>query len=467
VLTFVSKYATAAHLALLTVAPLFLFPFCGEGEIAKVLFWLSLLVASWVVMEPSPIGDEYPHDARRRFAAEVVKDPLFWFSVVLVVFAFVRSVNGGVRLAYDAEAVEWSLRNPAVGVLPGCVDGAGILPFAACVALLVGLQGFRHSIDGGASVAYLVAASIFAGISAIVAVCAFAFGNQSVASLVKCEYLNPTFIGTAYGVHLAGGLVALFCCVERRWVAAEMIVAVGMAASTLGLVFFAPIATILVFGILFLVLLLVSAVLSRHAISSAGWLRCMILLLPTVIVAIVAFMLDSDFAFMSAKREALLSFSILPDGFREVRDALSGISLRAWKDCPWLGTGLGAFPLKMRFVATQADWSVVSPFQCAPCNGFWAFLVERGVIGASFLVVGTAILAWTYIARLVFSRSPRRWRGIHFLAPLTMLALVAVALVDCSFMRADVLLAGGAAMALSSAALPAEGRCGKTDEEVS
>ena len=75
----------------MTVAPLFLFPFCGEEVIAKVLLWFSLLGAVWNVMSPSVKGNERPHDARLRFAYEVVRDPLFWAGLVLVAFAGIRS----------------------------------------------------------------------------------------------------------------------------------------------------------------------------------------------------------------------------------------------------------------------------------------------------------------------------------------------------------------------------------------
>lgn len=77
--TLITKYGLAAHLALLTVAPLFLFPFCGEGTITVVMLWLSGLAFIWILMEPSVLAGEVLHDARNRVSANMFRDPLSGF----------------------------------------------------------------------------------------------------------------------------------------------------------------------------------------------------------------------------------------------------------------------------------------------------------------------------------------------------------------------------------------------------
>ena len=86
----ISKYGLAAHLALLAVAPLFLFPFCGAVWTARVLLWLSFLAFVWTLVEPSRRQGEMLHDARFRVFLSVFRDPLFWFSLFLSLVAFVR-----------------------------------------------------------------------------------------------------------------------------------------------------------------------------------------------------------------------------------------------------------------------------------------------------------------------------------------------------------------------------------------
>ena len=97
----ISKYGLAAHLALLAVAPLFLFPFCDDVWTARVVIWLSILSFAWTILEPSRRVDETLHDARFRVASSIVLDPLFWFSIVLVVVAGIRWLNGGIGMSYD------------------------------------------------------------------------------------------------------------------------------------------------------------------------------------------------------------------------------------------------------------------------------------------------------------------------------------------------------------------------------
>ena len=130
----ISKYALAAHLSILATAPLFLFPFFGDAEVAKVLLWLSLSAFVWMVMEPSRREGERMHDARRRFSREFLKDPLMWFSALWCVIAVARWCNSGVSMAYDAELSAWSLKAPAMMFFPGSAEACGLLPFAACFA---------------------------------------------------------------------------------------------------------------------------------------------------------------------------------------------------------------------------------------------------------------------------------------------------------------------------------------------
>ena len=63
---FLAKYGLAAHLALLAVAPLFLFPFSAESSVAVTLLWLTLLAVVWCFLVPSVRGGERLYDARLR-----------------------------------------------------------------------------------------------------------------------------------------------------------------------------------------------------------------------------------------------------------------------------------------------------------------------------------------------------------------------------------------------------------------
>jgi hypothetical protein len=467
VIDFVSKYATAAHLALLTVAPLFLFPLCGEGEIAKVLLWLSLLCSAWIVMSPSKQKGEFLHDAKCRFAGEVVRDPLFWLSLAFVVYAGIRALNGGVGFKYDAEFSKWALHRPDVDMLPGCVDGAGFLPFACCVALLVLLQGLRHALDRKTARSFYLSLTVLAGISAIVAVFMLSSDGETAIAMQSCEYANPSFIGTAYGICLVCGVATAFACIEEKvGIAVTLIALISNGAIATGLVLFAPQFTVCVFLVAILILSIVSFIAIGRKMSGGRSLRYILVVLVVVAAVVLPLISCDDGSALATRRDQVLSLQFFPKGFSELRNVLSGVSLRVWKGGPWLGSGLGSFSLDMRAVATPADWAVATPFQAASINGWWQLLVERGVVGALFMACALGMLIWTYVRKVVFQSVRRSLRGIHFTGCLVLMVLVVLAFVDCSFLRADVLLSASAAFALATTAIPVRNNVNSDIEEV-
>ena len=454
---FLADYATAAHLALMAVAPLVLYPFCSPDTVASVLLWLSLISAAWVVMAPACRPGEMPHKARARISSEMLRDPLMWFLLVAVAFAGLRALNGGIALVYDAESMTWSINPPDVEILPGSVSGAGFLPFAACVSLFVILQGARHSLNAEGAIAFFTASSAIAGISAILAAMALSYGNASVEEMVSCSYVSPSFAGTAYGIYALMGLVALFGCIGEGWRRAEPFAVLGLVCSSVGLALFSPPATFTVFVSAFAVITLISFPLMKGRFAGSASLRCILAIIMAVGAVVLLSMFDGNFSAFGEKRDALLDLRFFPEGFGSARDALSSIALKSWKENPWLGSGLGSFPIDIRFIASQSDWTVISPGQTASVNGWWQILAERGVVGALVLIVAAGFLAWTYFNRLVKSFGRGIWHPACVLGPFVAVALIALAFVDSSLLRSDVLLPTAAVLALSAVSFRGSG----------
>jgi len=459
----VSKYALAAHLALMAVAPLFLLPFLGRNATATVLLWFSAFGLVWLLMEPSRRRGEMPHNARTRVSRAVLHDPLFWFSLVLVVYTGVRAINGGVGLGYDAELMVWSLRTPAFDMLPGCVDGAGYFPFASVVAVSVIFQAARHALGRSARAAFLLGGSVGSAIAAIVLAFAISYQNDRVLALARCNVTFASYFGTVFGLQFLGGVAALFATVENGWMRVEPLAAFGLVGNAIGLVVFSPIATIAAFLVAFLALAVVSFALSRRRLEGSGSFRCALAILMALAAPVMYAMATTSFPEMGAKIADIRSVRPFHDGFFAMRESLSAIALKTWKANPWIGTGLESFPLDIRFMATEADWAVVSPSQLTALNGFWQLLTERGVIGALMIAVALGMLLWTYVSRLVESFSSVRFAPEHFVGPLALMALVALAFVDCSFLRPEVLLLAGSLLSCSCGAFP---DCAAAAEEV-
>ena len=455
---FVSKYGTAAHLALLTVAPLFLLPYFSILEVGHVLVWLSVVSLFWVFLGPSRRAGETTIDSRYRVLDGVIRDPLFWFSVVVAFAAWMQWINSGIRIAYDAEAQTWSILRPMFENLPGSAGDSGYLPMAAALSLVVIFIGIRHSLGRNARMAFIVMASILSGAAAIIAILAFHFGAEGPNHLILCEYLVPDFIGTTFGLFFIGSLVALFGAVEFSWVRSELLLVIALSANALGLVAFAPAPTVLVFLAAFILVTLISFILTRRLMSGSGSLRCAF----AILLAMVSIVF---FAITAAKSSALgmrvqwtLNLFPFPEDFFKVRGALSKLAFAIWKSSPWDGTGLGSFPLDLRFYADVADWKLIDPAQKAVLSAWWQLLVERGITGAVVYAVGFGFLFWTYIYRMIksFNRTP--WHPLHVLGPFAFLSMVAISFVDCSLLRADVLMVLGSFLALSAADIPSPQR---------
>ena len=451
-----AKYGLAAHLAFVSVAPLFLLPFCSEATTAKVLLWLSAFAFFWCFLAPSVRAGETTHAARARVSASVVRDPLFWTSVALAALAGVRALNGGVRMAYDAEESAWRMTQPAIEILPGCVDGSGFLPFAAATAIVVVLLGARHALGRSARMAFLLVAGACAGLAAVVALVAAREGSEACAALFSTTDNTFSYFGFAEGFWFLGGLAALATAFERSWVKATPLFALAIGGTALGLFLFAPPALALVFAALALAVLAAAFVYLLRVVGRSSQFRYLAVFAIAMALGglTVAFFAPQDA--LAARLDAFMTGDFLPKELLSLRRTLSDIALRAWKTSPWTGTGLASFGLDVRFQAQPADWATLPRGIAAIPNGGWLVLAERGLVGAACLVLPFGFIAFSF-GRRVAAWATHRLVAPHpgvFLAPLAALALAAAVPFDASFLRAEALLAAVSVAAVAPKCFP-------------
>jgi len=449
----------------MAVAPLFLLPLVGSNATATVLLWLSAFGFVWVLMEPSRRRGELLHDARVRVGNAVLADPLFWLSVVLVVYSGLRAINGGISLAYDAELMVWSVREPVMPLLPGCADDYGFYCFASVLSLAVILQGVRHALGRSARASFLLVASVASALPAIVFAFFVSYKFSSVIALANCSTLEASYFGTAFGIQLLCGVTALFDVIEGKWMRVEPLAAVALVGNAIGLVIFSPPITITVFAAAFLIQVVFSFICAKSSFEGSGSFRFALAILMTIVAPVLYMLATDNLPWMAEKTAALENFEFLPAGFGAMRDSLSSVALKAWKENPWLGTGLSSFHLDIRFLATSADWAIISPAQKTALNGWWQLLSERGVIGAGLIAVALGMLMWTYVSRLVRSFRTIRLSAEHAVGIVAVLSLSVLAFFDCSYLRPEVLMLAGAFVALSGGALPAHSRDGSQGKE--
>jgi len=450
----IAKYGTAAHLAILAVAPLFLFPFFDDTEIAVVLLWLSLPALVWVILEPSIRAGEMLHQARHRVMKSVCSDPFFWTLLFLAILSGVRALNSGIALVYDAETAKWGLSPSILPIFPGCVGDNGWLPFAALVGGTVLIQGCRHSLGRSARMAFLLLSSALAGLAAILSILTGSFGNGVVRETIACSMMSSFYVGVAFFLHLLGGTVALFAAFDQKWNLIMPLFVLSIGGTAAAGFLFSPVVVTLVFAVAEVALLFYVFVCSAKALAAAGEFKLLVVIgIALALGGLLVMVLEPE-----AVQDRVASFKaleFLPASFVTVREALSGVALRSWLSNLWIGTGLGSFPLAFRFSATPEDWRLVRAGAQAVPNGWWLLLAERGIVGAAFLGLLTGFLFFTYVRRMIGWFGS--WTYVHpscLLGPLALAALAVTGLYGCALFRADVIMPTVALLSVSANSFP-------------
>ncbi len=454
----IAKYGAAANLALLAVAPLFLFPFLSDADIATTLLWLSVSAFFWFILEPSVLRGETLHHARRRVIGALCADPLFWVSLVLVLLAGFQVLNDGVALVYDAESTKWTLSPPLFSLLPGCVEGTGNLWFATFLAGAVLMQGCRHALGASARMAFLLTASTLAGIAAILALCLFVGGNPVVRAAIDCSAMVSSYVGVAFYLHLLSATVALVAAFERGWNMMLPLFIVSIGGTIAAGFLFSPVLVSFVFLSAEILLLVYIVVYAVKMLATASEFKLLVLSGVAFVLGGLLSMTLAPAATME-RVSAFEIFELLPESFVVVRETLSGVAMRSWLENLWLGTGLGSFPLAFRFSALPDDLQIIRFGAEAVPNGWLFLLAERGIIGALTIGLPIGFLLFTYFRRLAqWVTSQTYCHPACCLGPLVLVSLIVTGLYGCSLLRADVMLMAMALLAVSANSFPRKKR---------
>ena len=440
---FISKYALAAHLALAAVAPLPLMRYFDCSLAATSMLWLSGFAFVWTLLSPSVFPGERMNDARRRFLRSMFSDPLVWVIMLFVLIAGVRALNGGIKMAYDAEAMVWSIAPASFPLLPGTVDGCGYLPFATSVLVAVLLIACRHALGKAARMAFCFASSAFAGVFALVELLN-AGGSASLAAL-------------AYGIYLLTGTVALAGAFELRWNRIMLLFLFSIGTNAAGLFAFSTPLAIVAFLAAELVVVGYVFFYTHKTLRQAAEFKLLVVFGLSVAVGVFAALSLIPEAVLNSKVASILEWKLFEENFFEVRNVLSGIAFRSWKEHPWLGSGLASFPLDVRFFATDDDWLLLVSERSEALNGYWHLLAERGIVGAALLVLPLILLFAHFAIAMV--RGIMAFRLPHpsaFIGILSLAAVVAATFFDVSFLRPEIMVAAAFALAVSTKSFPKE-----------
>ena len=386
----VSKFGLAAHLALLTVAPLVFS--------TTTVLCLAALGLVWLVMEPPRLGREGLSAARHRVLVAMLKDPVFWFTLALAVYQLIVAVNNGVQMVYSPEQDKWYISG-AISLLPASSGDVGMPLFSALTAMIVVLQGCRHALGKSGRQVYLIIAATLSGIAALVeATLAQMFGGELM-ELTHCALHTPFYVGAAHGVLLIEAISILSTVLEETRFKVLIFLLIALGGNLAGLFIFSPTPVFAVYVAAALIAATYAMIHLYITSGSAMGLVYFIFLVVSITAAAMSAGSVMDASQVMERLNALAEFKLLPDGFTGARHALSSLSFGIWKESPWIGCGQGAFPLKLAFTATESDWALFSSLQTAPFNGGWLMLAERGVVGAFVFACPLCCLVFTYFRR--------------------------------------------------------------------
>ena len=397
----ITKYGLATHLALLASLPFSLAPFVPERPLGITILWLSFFSFLWLLLEPSILAGEHLSLARVRVRRGIIRDPLFWFFLLVIVFAGVRWLNGDVCLRYNSEESIWFVSEPKMALLPASVGESGFLPFSVAVGIGILSLGILHGIGLSARISFGLTTGFLFGVGGWCAGVFVCLGWQPLLASATAGFLSGPFYGTCFGLGMLLSLIAGVQAEARKWAAARLLFCVGISGNLFGLLFFAPPLAIACYVVVCLIYLLLCLVHLSRTSSLGSVAYCLTMILFAVALALSLFLAVAPDQVVSLKSEGIGLATAFPEVYHESNGILNRICRSIWEESPWRGAGIGAFALKAQFLAEKTDWQVLPPNVSRALNGYWMLLAERGILGCIIFVAAVILFLFTWFRNLV------------------------------------------------------------------
>ena len=471
----ISKYGLATHLALAAALPAALAQSVSGSVLSIAMLWVSLSAVLWMLIEPSVLSGETVSTARMRVISHVIRDPLVWFLLVAILYAFVRWLNNGVRLAFDAETSIWAVKEATLPFLPASTANEGLFPMALVISMGVVVIGVKHALGRNARLWFGIAAGAISAVGAVTSAVFVGMAMEPFRSSALSSIGAPVFYGSMYALFLPMTLACGIQAEECGMTKSRLVFAWAVAGNGLGAYLFLP-------GILSVAYLSVSVVVAALALAilkirsgAAAAARAAAMLAFGIVLAVFSSILPSFEEVQKNKAESLDAEKAFSPALADRNEALFRISKAIWLEHPWGGAGVGAFALQAPFVAGKEDWTVLPPQPSIGPNGFLTLISERGIVGASLWLLGFALLLQFWFARLIGSFAwqklqdeGRSWflnvPPVVWTGPLILLLFLADAFFSSGFPLTALSACVAAALPLAAASFPKK-KCFTDNEE--
>ena len=461
----VSKFGLATHLALAAALPAALAQFVTEHMLGVAMLWTALLAWIWIIFEPSVFAGETVSRARARVLGRMLRDPFAWFLVVATLFAFIRWLNSGIDLFYDAEKTVWQVKDAALSILPASSKQAAFLPFATVLVLSTVIIGVRHALGRNARIWFGVTTGTFSAVGGLAAAICVTFGVESLKEAALFNFGSVWFYGSAYAFILPMAIACGIEAEERGITKSRLLFAFAVAGNSVAAFVFLPIILALSYLSISVVTAMVSLSFCKKRAGAAACARAASMLAFGIVGAVSIVIAPSYKDIMQEKMKGLKIESAFTQELADRNQALKRVSSAMWKDRQWGGIGVGAFELQAPFYIQNDEWSVLPPDPKHSMNGIFTILAERGIIGILFIVscIGFLISYWvsSLIASLKWHNGQEEGRAWIFCVPTIVFTGIAVfiafvvdAWFSLGFPLTSLPVAAGSVMVLSAASFP-------------
>ena len=460
-----SKYGLATHLALAAALPAALAQFVPVETLSYSMFWVSALAVIWMLIEPSVLSGETISAARARVVSRTMRDPMSWFLLLVVIFAFARWLNDGVKLAFDAESATWAVKEPGVSILPASTGSAGLFPLALAVSMSIVIVGVKQTLGKQARIWFGVAVGAFAAIGACIAAVNVGLGVEPFRSSALSGFGAPCFYGSQYALFLPMAVACGIQAEQNGMTKARLPFAWAVAGNSVGAYLFLPGILCVAYLVISVIVAIIAFALSKRCSGAAATARAASMLAFGVIIAIFSVILPSFADVQKSKSDGFDLEKSFSPALYDRNEALFRVSKAIWLESPWSGSGVGSFVLQAPFFVSKEDWSVLPPQPEVGPNGFMTLIAERGIVGAIFWAVGVGFLLYFWVSRLIGSFAWHRQQdegrswfvnipAVVWVGPLVFLAAIADAFFSSGFPLTALAVCVAVSLSLSAASFP-------------
>lgn len=386
--------------------------------------WISLLTFELMFTLPPRHYGESPRSAVRHLWKRIVRDPVFYFGLALLLFLLIQWLNGPRELEWIAADSEWRFTDPPIPDLPSCVDQDGakqvLLWF---VAVFTAVIAVRNSSNQPAKLFILRAFCINGAALAILGMAQAAWSPHK---LFWYRPMDVQFFSTFGYPNHAG---AFFCLVSA--------VNMGLLIRALAMIDEEnhPIlySVTLVLNILATYLSLCrAAIVLETLLIIIGLVYGCIYLFPRIggpgITKIIAsvIVIFLCLGYMAVKvgdfsnEVKTINHDSLSSVYGGDRELLADCAVKIWQDNPWPGVGGWGFRHHVGLYVPKSQWPVLRGRGKANVhNDFLQFLCEHGAIGGglmlSMIITILVHLIWNLAhMKRVFNQNtdkPSTWVG--------------------------------------------------------